>query len=185
MDNGYRSGRARTRVVGAATVLVTGVFVIAVIFLFAKVLFRANSAAVPQGLDTATLNTNTTAPPPPVTTASSSSAAAPAVTTRPVQQEGDNSAVESTTVTSEVLTIPEDNLGIKYVTQYAYLHKTPAKDSENIICCSPGVAVTVLEEADENGYMLVTFVSQEGVLRGYLYSGYLSDTQTVIPEWQQ
>lgn len=165
---------------GVAAIIVVGIFVACVIFLFAKGLFSSNSAKVPSGLDTATINTDEPditeyVPDSTVQTELSDSNAGldvSGVGTESVSQDESSQAEE------------EPSLGVMYITEYAYLHTAPANEAENIICMSPGIEVTVLGYED-NGYVKITFQNIDGPLTGYIYRDYLSEYQTVIPSWQQ
>lgn len=159
--------------VGAASVVVAGVFLLCLIFVFAKVLFTSNTDTVPPDIDTATINTNDDEPEElPMTFDDSSEAFVAGIA-------GEESAEESEEESSQ----EEQGLGVMYITEYAYLHTGPSDDAENIICMSPGIEVTVLAE-DPSGYMKITFMNVDGPLTGYVYRDYLSEVQTVIPEWE-
>ena len=180
-------GEAR-RPVGAASVIVAGIFVVCMVFIGGKVLFSSNSAEVPSGIDTATINTNVTVP----KTAESAAAvtAAPsgsqpdAVNSASGAVSGSDMSGTDSNSSSADSSKPDDNMGTKYITEYAYLHTQPSNESENIICMTPGIAVNVLSYED-NGYVKVTFDYLDGPMTGYIYQDYLSDYQTVVPEWEQ
>lgn len=158
--------------VGAASVVVAGVFLLCLIFVFAKVLFTSNTDTVPPDIDTATINTKDDEPEElPMTFDESSED----MTVGDLQESSDVSEEESSQ--------EEQGLGVMYITEYAYLHTGPSDDAENIICMSPGIQVTVLAE-DPSGYMKITFMNVDGPLTGYVYRDYLSVEQTVIPEWE-
>lgn len=153
---------------GAASVvaiIVVGIFVLCVIVLLAKGLFASNSAEVPKGVNTATINTDETAP---VYDDSAS--------------ETDTSVMDESSYLdeSEIVTESESDdseeeqvLAVMYVTEYAYLHVAPDNEAENIVCMSPGVEVNVLEYED-NGYVKITFMNIDGPLTGYIYGSYLA-----------
>ena len=173
-----RSGARRG--VSIASVVVAGIFALCMVFIVGKVVFASNSETAPTGLDTATINTNVTEPKPAETTAAATTA--PTVVT-------DESGMEITSADSGADSSSADSsaaeeLGTKYITEYAYLHTQPSNDAENIVCMTPGVAVTVLGYED-NGYVKVTFLGTDGQLTGYIYRDYLSDFQTVLPPWEQ
>lgn len=161
---------------GAAAIIVVGVFVVCVIFLFARGLFSANSSDVPSGLDTATINTGTDEPSEEVIDS------AAAVTSE--ADSSDSSSEDVSGAETETSSEAEQSLGVMYITEYAYLHTAPSNDAENIVCMSPGIEVTVLGYED-NGYVKITFQNIDGPLTGYIYKDYLSETQTVVPAWQQ
>lgn len=180
---------ARTPV-GAASIVVAGVFLLCLIFVFAKVLFTSNSDTVPQGLDTATINTNITEPEeePAVTGETVSGASFVPADSNAGIVVGDGPA-DPLTSGAEMMTSMADSsqtqgMGTMYVTEYAYLHTAPSEEAENIVCMSPGIAVTVLSQ-DPSGYYKVTFVNIDEPLTGYVHKDYLSETQTVVPEWEQ
>jgi len=161
---------------GAAAIIVVGIFVICVIFLFAKGLFSSNSADAPSGLDTATINTDESEPSPAQT-----SGTVRADTSLPESSSADSQG--QTTSESAADSLADQSLGVMYITEYAYLHTAPSNDAENIVCMSPGIEVTVLGYED-NGYVKITFMNIDGQLTGYIYRDYLSETQTVKPAWE-
>lgn len=147
---------------------IAGIVVLSAVMMLGKNIFTSNSPEVPEGFNTATINTNITT-------------VAPVVTQAP---ESNNSAAEQTTVSSADSSQLE-NLEKMFVNQYGYLHEKPDKDSTNLVCMSPGVEVTIL--GHENGYYKITFQNVDGPLTGYIYEEYLSsyDTQTTQAEqWQ-
>ncbi len=152
---------------GVIAIVVVGIFMLCVIFLIAKGLFSSNSSEVPNGLNTATLNTNTD------------------VTAAPAQTEATGTTLASDSdggqdASSEADDQPQGDL--MYVLEYAYLHVTPDNESENIICLSPGCQVTAQGQED-NGYVKVTFQNVDGPLTGYVYKDYLT-TEYVQPAWE-
>jgi hypothetical protein len=179
MDNQNRNGRYSKVPNGgsqAAAIIVVGIFLICIIFIFSKLLFSSNSAEAPKGLDTATINTDVTEP----EIISDDSAVD--------SQVSDDSLSDDSAATTEDSSQTDDNslsddsseseyLAVMYVTQYAYLHTLPDKDSENIVCMSPGVEVNVLEY-DDSGYIKITFVNIDGPLTGYIYKDYLASYDT-------
>ncbi|WP_295152724.1 SH3 domain-containing protein [uncultured Ruminococcus sp.] len=171
MDNDNNNSSEIKHGFGMASVIVAGIFVICMVFIIGKVVFSSNSETVPDGLDTATINTNVTEPKPVETTA--------VTTTAPVVSS-ESSASESTADSSSAAEGNET----KYITEYAYLHTQPSNDAENIVCMTPGVAVTVISYED-NGYVKIRFTGVDGELTGYIYRDYLSDYQTVLPPWEQ
>lgn len=139
-----------------------------VIFLIAKGLFSSNSSEVPSGLNTATLNTNTE-----LTTAAPESASETVST---------QATPDSENITDESSQAAEEGTGEQmYVLEYAYLHVAPDNESENIICLSPGVVVTILGQ-EENGYIKISFQNIDGPMSGYVYKDYLT-TEYVQPAW--
>ncbi len=178
MDN-----EKKVRSVGVASVVVAGIFVVCMVFIIGKVVFATNSAVAPEGIDTATINTNVTEPKvtqnnKPVTAApaDNTESGAPAVSDESSADTASSAAEESSSAPAEKET--------KYITEYAYLHTQPSNEAENIVCMTPGVAVTVLGYED-NGYVKITFTGNDGELTGYIYQDYLSEYQTVLPPWEQ
>lgn len=160
---------------GTASVIVAGIFIICMVFITGRVIFVSNEETAPAGIDTATINTDITEPIPAETIAP--------VTTAPADiSSGEVGSEESSLAEEEPP--EEEDLGVMYVTEYAYLHTQPSTESENIICMSPGIGVTVLGFED-NGYVKVTFDYLEGPMTGYIYRDYLSDYQSVVPSWEQ
>lgn len=164
---------------GVAAVIVVGIFVACVIFLFAKGLFSSNSAKVPSGLDTATINTDEPDNTEYISESTSQIEISDSNTDSVMSISGTDSTVQTVDSQAE-----EPSLGVMYITEYAYLHTAPANEAENIICMSPGIEVTVLGYED-NGYVKITFQNIDGPLTGYIYGDYLSEYQTVVPSWQQ
>ena len=169
--------------VGVASVVVAGIFVVCMVFIIGKVVFASNSAELPAGVDTATINTNVTQPKvkdgeKPVTQqpAETTESGAPAAEAESSVDTASSAAEDSSAAPTEKET--------KYITEYAYLHTQPSNEAENIVCMTPGVAVTVLGYED-NGYVKISFTSNDGELTGYIYQDYLSDYQTVLPPWEQ
>ncbi|MBR1864228.1 MAG: SH3 domain-containing protein [Ruminococcus sp.] len=172
-------------VIGPASVIAVGIFVICMVFIFGKVLFSSNSSEVPADIDTATINTDITEPVPVISDETGKTAetdAGGAVTQLPQ----DSAAVpgESSISSSAESSEPVEAIATMYTTQYAYLHIEPSKDSENVICMSPGIEVSVLGYED-NGYVHISFMNVDGPLSGYVYQDYLSEYQSVLPPWQQ
>ena len=169
----------KNRSVSTAALIVAGVFVLCIVFIVGKVVFASNSETVPAGLDTNTINTDVTQPQVVETTA-------PPVTQPVVTHENgavipsDSSAESKADDTSS----SAEPVGTMYITEYAYLHTQPSNEAENIVCMTPGVAVTVLNYED-NGYVKIKFTGTDGELTGYIYRDYLSDYQTVLPPWEQ
>lgn len=156
---------------GAASVvaiIVVGIFVLCVIVLLAKGLFASNSAEVPEGINTATINTDETAP----VYDDSAAEADTSVTDESSYLDESGIAAESEPDESDD-SEGEQVLAVMYVTEYAYLHVAPDNEAENIVCMSPGVEVNVLEYED-NGYVKITFMNIDGPLTGYIYGSYLA-----------
>ncbi len=156
---------------GAASVvaiIVVGIFVLCVIVLLAKGLFASNSAEVPEGINTATINTDETAP----VYDESAAEADTSVTDESSYLDESGIAAESEPDESDD-SEGEQVLAVMYVTEYAYLHVAPDNEAENIVCMSPGVEVNVLEYED-NGYVKITFMNIDGPLTGYIYGSYLA-----------
>ena len=168
MSEKNRKPAATSGTAGVIAIVVVGIFMLCTIFLIAKGLFSSNSKEVPKGVNTGTLNTDVS-----VTAQSAQS-----VTEATEQQPQDQSQAE--TVDSNAADEPQGEQ--MYVLDYAYLHVSPDNDSENIICMSPGVQVTLLGE-ESNGYVKITFQNVDGPLTGYVYKDYLT-TEYVQPAWQ-
>lgn len=156
---------------GAASVvaiIVVGIFVLCVIVLLAKGLFASNSAEVPKGINTATINTDETAP------VYDGSAAETDASVTDESSYPDESGTAAESVPDETDDSEgEQILAVMYVTEYAYLHVAPDNEAENIVCMSPGVEVNVLGYED-NGYVKITFMNIDGPLTGYIYGSYLA-----------
>lgn len=177
--------------VGAASIIVAGVFLVCLIFVFAKVLFSSNSDTVPEGLDTATINTDITEPKeePAITGDMSGTVPFPAGDmsggSMVIGDGPPDSGLVSGAASSAVDSSKAEGMGTMYVTEYAYLHTAPSEEAENIVCMSPGIGVTVLSKDEMTGYYKVTFENIDEPLTGYVHKDYLSETQTVVPEWEQ
>ena len=171
MDNKDRNNKAAAagKLNPFVPIVIAGIFVLAVVFVFSRVLFSSNSSTVPEGLDTATIGEEK-----PVTAK---------VKTTTKSQEGESSSNLDSAVDMES-SKTENGLGVMYITEYAYLHTEPSNDATNIICMSPGIQVTVLGYED-NGYVKITFQNIDEPLTGYIYKDYLSEVQTVVPAWEQ
>ncbi len=165
---------------GVAAIIVVGIFAACVIFLFAKGLFSSNSAKVPTGLDTATINTDE----PETDEYIPDSSVQTEISDSSIGADDSGVGTESISETVTSQAEEDQSLGVMYITEYAYLHTAPENESENIVCMSPGIEVTVLGYED-NGYVKITFQNIDGPLTGYIYRDYLSEYQTVIPSWQQ
>lgn len=165
----------RRRIPGAVPILLTGIITVVLIWIFGRTVFVSNSAEVPKGLDTETINTNVFVPEDePYYEPEEQVTAVP-------ETELPDSSLGETTASDES---KAEAIGVLYVTEYVQLHKEPSNESENIICMSPGIAVDVLEY-DPSGYVKVTFMNVDGQKTGYVWKDYLSEVQTVIPAWQQ
>ena len=151
-----RSKDLNNQFVGVVAIIVVAVFVIGVIIIFAKSLFSGVESDLPIGLDTATVTKAEAAP------AQTESTEKEKKTTK---KSADKEKKTTTTTT--------EGMGTKSVLEYAYLRKEPAPEGEAIICMSPGVEVTILSEADENGYVKATFLDVSGQLTGYVHESYL------------
>ena len=151
-----RSKDLNNQFVGVVAIIVVAVFVIGVIIIFAKSLFSGVESALPIGLDTATVT---------------KAEAAPAQTESTEQEK--KTTKKSADKEKKTTTTATEGMGTKSVLEYAYLRKEPAPEGEAIICMSPGVEVTILSEADENGYVKATFLDVSGQLTGYVHESYL------------
>lgn len=145
---------------GIVAIIVVAIFVIGVIIIFAKSLFSGVEVDIPKGLDTATVT-------------KSAQVTQAAETKESEKTPSKTEKGESTTKESET-TPAEEGLGTKTVTEYAYLREAPSPEGAQIICMSPGIVVTVLTEADENGYVKATFNNSGTQLTGYVHSSYLA-----------
>ncbi len=151
-----RSKDLNNQFVGVVAIIVVAVFVIGVIIIFAKSLFSGVESDLPIGLDTATVT---------------KAEAAPAQTESTEQEK--KTTKKSADKEKKTTTTTTEGMGTKSVLEYAYLRKEPAPEGEAIICMSPGVEVTILSEADENGYVKATFLDVSGQLTGYVHESYL------------
>lgn len=168
---------------GSIPIILVGLFVIFVIFVAAKGIFKSNVDEITQGLDTATINTDVTGK-----SDESAQTVNGDLSSSNIDSKSDSSSSETVSETDESSQLDEK----MYITEYAYLHTQPANDAENIVCMSPGVEVTVLEY-EENGYVKITFENIDGPLTGYIYKDYLAsyNNQTVqqsettaVQDWQ-
>ncbi len=151
-----RSKDLNNQFVGVVAIIVVAVFVIGVIIIFAKSLFSGVESDLPIGLDTATVT---------------KAEAAPAQTESTEQEK--KTTKKSADKEKKTTTTTTESMGTKSVLEYAYLRKEPSPEGEAIICMSPGVEVTILSEADENGYVKATFLDVSGQLTGYVHESYL------------
>lgn len=153
-------------------IIVLTVVVICIVFLVGKAIFASNNMEIPVGIDTGTINSNTTTAPPVKTTKKATEVNAKTQSkTETTKTEESKSEESSSEENSTEESIPENNEKA-YVTQYANLHTEPAQDAENIVCMSPNVEVNVLEKLD-NGYWKIYFINIDGPHTGYLWGGYL------------
>ena len=148
--------------------IVIGIFVVCLVVFMAKGMFSSNSDDIPIGIDTATSNTAKDAPVPAKADSKADSQAKKDESATDSKADDSSEADESSEADSEETAI---------VNQYAYLHKEPDKDAENIVCMSPNIEVTVLEKLD-NGYWKVTFMNIDGQKTGYVWSEYLQPSVT-------
>lgn len=163
---------------GVAAIIVVGVFVLCVIFVLAKGLFKSNSSTVPDGLYTGTVSPEASAAQTEVSAESKNASEAGAQNSdsqADSQSEADTSEASESSESTDDSSIAEASEEKAYITEYAYLRTEPNKDAEQIVCMSPNIEVTVLER-DIDGYCLITFMNIDGQLTGYVYEGYLSDT---------
>lgn len=189
MSNGNKNGDKKDalrsgNIMSVAAIIVVGVFVLCVIFVLAKGLFKSNSSSVPDGLYTGTVS--------PEMSAAQTEAYAESKTdsetgnhdsgadensSQTDSQSGgtDDSEASVSSESTDESSIAEAQEEKAYITEYAYLRTEPNKDAEQIVCMSPNIEVTVLER-DIDGYCLITFMNIDGQLTGYVYEGYLSDT---------
>ena len=151
-----RSNDLNNQFVGVVAIIVVAVFVIGVIIIFAKSLFSGVESDLPIGLDTATVT----------------KAEAALAQTESTEHEK-KTTKKSADKEKKTTTTTTEGMGTKSVLEYAYLRKEPAPEGEAIICMSPGVEVTILSEADENGYVKATFLDLSGQLTGYVHESYL------------
>lgn len=168
-------------------VIVLTVLVVCVVVFAAKGLFKSNGTDIPADVYTGTINTAQTTTTTKVTEAANATKKADSKNDESASDDGktdsktDDSKAEDESKADESNaadssesdeSIPAD--GEKaYVNQYANLHTEPSKDSENIVCMSPNIEVTVLEKLD-NDYWKVYFVNVDGPKTGYVWSGYLN-----------
>lgn len=158
-DNQSKVSSKRFKVSG---VIVLTVLILCVVFFAAKGLFSSNDMDIPADVYTGTINTDITSKT--VKTTKSEDSKGSSSTAKKSDDSSANSSQSDSSISED---------GEKaYVTEYANLHTEPSKDSENIVCMSPNVEVTVLEKLD-NGYWKIYFVNIDGPKTGYLWSGYL------------
>ena len=182
MDNGSKNGGRgggfqSGNLMGVAAVIVVGIFVICVIIVLAKGLFKSNSSSVPDGVYTGTIAPETSIAQD-VTSEDKKESGADSSSTDSADSKSDSEASSQAAEDSKA----EDSgseaevEGDKaYVTEYAYLRTEPDQNAQQIVCMSPNIEVTVLERGID-GYFKVTFMNVDGQLTGYVYEGYLSDT---------
>lgn len=182
MSNDNKNGNKKPAVktanlMSVAAIIVIGVFVMCIIFVLAKGLFKSNSSTVPVGLYTGTISPETSAPAAETTTESTADSQTDSQQSADSSQTdsqpaGEDSMSSDSVDDSSAAEVPEEKA---YVTEYAYLRTQPNQDAEQIVCMSPNIEVTVLQR-DIDGYCLITFMNIDGQLTGYVYEGYLSDT---------
>lgn len=159
-------------------VIVLTVLVICVVVFAAKGLFKSNGTDIPADVYTGTINTSKTT----TTTQVTEVAAEPKETSSKDENQSNEDHVDSQSEESaedsksEEASESDESIAADgekaYVTEYANLHTEPSKDSENIVCMSPNIEVTVLEKLD-NDYWKIYFVNVDGPKTGYVWSGYL------------
>ena len=162
MSKRRSSAETNNQLLGVVAIIVVAIFVVGVIIIFAKSLFSGVETDIPKGLDTAT-----------VSNAQPESADSGKADDDSSNEESKETKKSKETKATETTEIPE-GLGNKTVTEYAYLRKEPSPEGEQIICMSPGIEVTVLSEADENGYVQASFNNNGTVLTGWVHSSYLA-----------
>ncbi len=167
MSEKNRKPAATSGTAGVIAIVVVGIFMLCTIFLIAKGLFSSNSKEVPDGVNTGTINTDVSVP---------------VNSTEPVTEVTEQKPADQSQTETAESAADEPQGEQMYVLDYAYLHVSPDNDSENIICMSPGVQVTLLGE-ESNGYVKITFQNVDGPLTGYVYKDYLT-TEYVQPAWQ-
>lgn len=159
MSKRRRSADTGNQLIGVVAIIAVAIFVVGVIFIFAKSLFSGVEADVPKGLDTATV-------------------ANAAAQTEAVQSDDSKEQTEETKKTKKTkkteATEEKKGLGTKTVQEYAYLRKDPSPEGEQVICMSPGIVVTVLSKEDENGYVQASFDYNGTLLEGWVHSSYLA-----------
>ena len=157
------SAETSNQLIGIVAIIAVAIFVVGVIIIFAKSLFSGVEPDVPIGLDTATVaNSQAESPKESMPDDDSSN-----------EEKKETKKSKETKATESAEAVPE-GLGTKTVTEYAYLRKEPSPEGEQIICMSPGIVVTVLSEADENGYVQASFDNQGTVLTGWVHGSYLA-----------
>lgn len=172
MDN--KTTKIKNYKIKTGGITVLSLAVVCIVFFAAKSIFSSNNMEIPAGIDTGTINSNTTTAPKVTTTKKATEANAKTQKdkskTKSETTKKDSKADDSSDESSDS-ELTESNEKA-YVTQYANLHTEPSKDSENIVCMSPNVEVNVLEKLD-NGYWKISFMNIDGPHTGYLWSGYL------------
>lgn len=153
---------------GAVAIIVMGVFVMCLVVLVSKALFVSNSKDVPEGIDTATIGTNTQ----PVDASSNESA--PAQTSASASAKpADASASQSQSVSQSQTQSTTEKAVVKMkVLDVTYLKEQPDEKSQDVIILSPNIVVDVLETLD-SGWTKITFLNVTGQLTGYIQTSYL------------
>lgn len=153
---------------GAVAIIVMGVFVMCLVVLVSKALFVSNSKDVPEGIDTATIGTNTQ----PVETSSNEST--PAQTSASASAKpADASASQSQSVSQSQTQSTTEKAVVKMkVLDVTYLKEQPDEKSQDVIILSPNIVVDVLETLD-SGWTKITFLNVTGQLTGYIQTSYL------------
>ncbi|MBR7007933.1 MAG: SH3 domain-containing protein [Ruminococcus sp.] len=153
---------------GAVAIIVMGVFVMCLVVLVSKALFVSNSKDVPEGIDTATIGTNTQ----PVEASSNEST--PAQTSASASAKpADASASQSQSVSQSQTQSTTEKAVVKMkVLDVTYLKEQPDEKSQDVIILSPNIVVDVLETLD-SGWTKITFLNVTGQLTGYIQTSYL------------
>lgn len=153
---------------GAVAIIVMGVFVMCLVVLVSKALFVSNSKDVPEGIDTATIGTNTQ----PVEASSNENT--PAQTSASASAKpADASASQSQSVSQSQTQSTTEKAVVKMkVLDVTYLKEQPDEKSQDVIILSPNIVVDVLETLD-SGWTKITFLNVTGQLTGYIQTSYL------------
>ncbi|WP_028504603.1 SH3 domain-containing protein [Ruminococcus sp. FC2018] len=150
---------ARISPTGAAAIVVMGIFVMCLVVLVSKALFVSNSKELPEGIDTATIGSQTQPSDPQSGAEATTTTAAASVTT----------TVAKTTTTETTTTTAVVKMKTLRIT---YLKEEPDDEAKNIVPMSVGIQVDVLETL-ENGWSKVTFLNVTGQLTGYILTSCL------------
>ena len=137
---------ARISPTGAAAIVVMGIFFMCLVVLVSKALFVSNSKEMPEGIDTATIGSQT----------------------QPSDSQSGGGA-QTATATQSTTTMPVVKMKTLRIT---YLKEEPDDEAKNIVPMSVGIQVDVLETL-ENGWSKVTFLNVTGQLTGYILTSCL------------
>lgn len=152
---------ARISPTGAAAIVVMGIFFMCLVVLVSKALFVSNSKEMPEGIDTATIGSQTQP--------SDSQSGGGAQTATATAATSVTTTTAKTTTTQSTTTMPVVKMKTLRIT---YLKEEPDDEANNIVPMSVGIQVDVLETL-ENGWSKVTFLNVTGQLTGYILTSCL------------